>query len=118
MLISRLISNGEERPRAYIVNQPGASVTPDDAAKFMQTKVSRAKHLTGGVKVVDAISKNPVRIRPFYLLIPFSLGDPHSFQNTASSDLASTQSGKILRRLYREQAAREVGDSSVKESRL
>ena len=32
---------------------------PKEIAKFMETKVTKHKWLTGGVKVVDEIKKNP-----------------------------------------------------------
>lgn len=55
-----MIRNGEEHPRAYCVKALGRDISEQDVAKWMETKVSKNKRLTGGVKFVDAISKNPV----------------------------------------------------------
>lgn len=57
-----IASDGEELPRAYIVKAPGQDITPDAVVKYMEAKVSKHKHLTGGVKLVDAIMKNPVSL--------------------------------------------------------
>jgi len=76
-------------------------MTPEAVAKWIAPKVSRHKRLTGGVKFVDAISKNPVSL---------SLN-----KQICTNKL---QSGKILRRLYRDIAKEEVGDKEAKESRL
>ncbi|KAI9723811.1 MAG: hypothetical protein M1828_004061 [Chrysothrix sp. TS-e1954] len=73
--------DGEELPRAYCVKSPGQDITPEEIIKFMEKKVARHKRLAGGVRLVEAIAKNP--------------------------------SGKILRKLYREQAAKEVSGSQL-----
>jgi 4-coumarate--CoA ligase len=52
--------SGEELPRAYVVLIQGGKATEDDIARFMDGKVSRNKRLTGGVKFVEIIPKNPV----------------------------------------------------------
>jgi hypothetical protein len=50
----------DEDPRAYIVlRQPGA-VSEDEIVHFVASKVAKVKRLTGGVKFVQAIPKNPV----------------------------------------------------------
>lgn len=77
---------GEEAPRAYIVLNKGEKATAKEIAEFMKTRVNRSKWLTGGIRFVDAIPKNP--------------------------------SGKILRKILRDQAEAEVGDSDARESRL
>lgn len=53
--------NDDEYPRAYVVVAPGASVSVDDIAQFVNNKVSTIKRLTGGVVFTDAIPKAPVR---------------------------------------------------------
>lgn len=54
--------NGEEAPRAYIVPTQGANARADDIVTFLNSKVSKAKRLSGGVKFVDQIPKNPVSL--------------------------------------------------------
>jgi len=54
-----VIIAGEELPRAYIVLQEGASVTPKEVAGWLSEKVSRHKRLVGGVVITDTIPKNP-----------------------------------------------------------
>lgn len=51
--------NGDEQPRAYVMARPGTKAEPKEIAKYMETKVTRHKWLTGGVKIVDEIKKNP-----------------------------------------------------------
>ena len=51
---------GEEVPRAYLVKSEGARVTESEVAKWMESRVSRHKRLTGGVVFVDVVPKNPV----------------------------------------------------------
>ena len=46
-------------PRAYIVLKEGKKATGDEIVKFMDKKVSRTKRITGGVKFVQSIPKNP-----------------------------------------------------------
>lgn len=54
----------EEHPRAYIVLAQGKKATEKDIQEFMKQHVTRTKWLTGGVRFVQAIPKNPVsRIR-------------------------------------------------------
>lgn len=75
-----------ERPRAYLVKNPGSDVTTEDIMKYMTKSVAKYKQLTGGIVWVDAIPKNP--------------------------------SGKILRKLLRERAAKEVIDSGDHKAKL
>jgi len=51
--------DGDERPKAYCVKQPGAKVTEQDVIDFVKDKVIHYKRLNGGVEFVDAIPKNP-----------------------------------------------------------
>lgn len=54
---------GEEVPRAYVVRREGEeSVTEEGVREWMEGKVSRGKWLVGGVRFVEAIPKNPVRL--------------------------------------------------------
>lgn len=52
-------SNNDEQPRAYIVLKQGHTATADDIVRFMDGKVSAIKRITGGVRFVDVIPKNP-----------------------------------------------------------
>lgn len=54
-----MISNNDERPRAYIVLKPGQTATGQDMAAFVDGKVSAIKRITGGVVFLEAIPKNP-----------------------------------------------------------
>ncbi|KAK8162184.1 putative 4-coumarate-CoA ligase [Phyllosticta citrichinensis] len=49
----------EEQPRAYVVRSPGTNASADDVAQFIAQRVARHKRLTGGVRFVEAIPKNP-----------------------------------------------------------
>ncbi|KPI38339.1 putative acyl-coenzyme A synthetase [Cyphellophora attinorum] len=49
----------DEAPRGYVVLQSGAKVSEEDIQKFVADKVARHKRLTGGVKFVDEVPKNP-----------------------------------------------------------
>ncbi|MCJ1472644.1 hypothetical protein MMC13_001293 [Lambiella insularis] len=51
--------NGEEYPRAYVVLSPGKEATEDDIVGFIAKRVSKTKRITGGVRYIDAIPKNP-----------------------------------------------------------
>ncbi|KAK5189209.1 hypothetical protein LTR92_010841 [Exophiala xenobiotica] len=53
--------DGDEKPRAFIVRQPGvgAALTEDEVKRFVEGKVVRYKRLAGGVEFVEAIPKNP-----------------------------------------------------------
>lgn len=51
---------GEECPRAYIVVKNSEGASADSITKYMESKVSRHKYLTGGIVFVEAIPKNPV----------------------------------------------------------
>lgn len=48
----------EEQPRAYVVRS-SPSATEDDLLAFIAQRVARHKRLTGGVRFVEAIPKNP-----------------------------------------------------------
>lgn len=50
----------EEHPRAYIVLAQGKTATEKDIQNFMKLHVTRTKWLTGGVRFVQSIPKNPV----------------------------------------------------------
>lgn len=52
-------SNGDERPRAYVVSKPGQSATAHDIVRFLDGKVTATKRITGGVVFLEAIPKNP-----------------------------------------------------------
>ena len=65
----------DELPRAYIVRRAGQQVSENDIVAFIEQRVSRFKQITGGVRFIDAIPKNP--------------------------------SGKILRKILRENAKEE-----------
>ena len=51
--------DGDEAPRAYIVRTAGADASGAAIADFLAGKVTRYKRLTGGVRFLDAIPKNP-----------------------------------------------------------
>lgn len=68
-----------EYPRAYVVRRPGGQdtgPTEDEIQRYVLERLARYKALTGGVKFVESIARNP--------------------------------SGKILKRLLREEAKEEV----------
>ncbi|KAJ6119159.1 AMP-dependent synthetase/ligase [Penicillium sp. IBT 18751x] len=73
-----------EFPRAYVVRRrrEGPAPTEKEIQKYVQERLARYKALTGGVKFVGAIAKNP--------------------------------SGKILKRVLREDAKREVEAGLIK----
>ncbi|KAJ5542743.1 hypothetical protein N7535_005167 [Penicillium sp. DV-2018c] len=74
-----------EYPRAYVVRRPGQEgekLTEVEVQQFVLTQLSKYKALTGGVKFVDSIARNP--------------------------------SGKILKRLLREDAKKEIADGVLK----
>ncbi|XP_023935914.2 uncharacterized protein LOC112044328 [Bicyclus anynana] len=48
-----------ELPVAFVVPQPGRSLTAQQIQDYVASKVSPAKHLRGGVIFVDEIPKNP-----------------------------------------------------------
>ncbi|CAI0641370.1 unnamed protein product [Colletotrichum noveboracense] len=73
--------NGEEFPRAYVVQSPGTNTSGEEIAKWLEERVAKHKRLRGGVAFTDVIPKNP--------------------------------SGKILRKILREQAKKEVGDEPL-----
>ncbi|XP_052743141.1 uncharacterized protein LOC112053001 [Bicyclus anynana] len=48
-----------EVPRAFVVLQPGSSLTEEEIKAFIATKLSNPKHIRGGVKFVAEIPKTP-----------------------------------------------------------
>lgn len=50
----------EEHPRAYVVLSQGKRATEKEIQDWLAQHVTRHKWLTGGVKFVDMIPKNPV----------------------------------------------------------
>ena len=54
-----MISQGDEAPRAYVVLVKGEKASAEDIAAFISKRVSPIKRLTGGVRFVDLIPKNP-----------------------------------------------------------
>ena len=50
----------DERPRAYIVPKGDQPITESDVHKYMNERVAKIKRLTGGVRFVKVIPKNPV----------------------------------------------------------
>ncbi|CEJ61952.1 hypothetical protein PMG11_10468 [Penicillium brasilianum] len=74
-----------EYPRAYVVRRPGSQgqkLTEEEVQKYVLTRLARFKALTGGVKFVGSIARNP--------------------------------SGKILKRVIREEAKREIEAGQIK----
>jgi 4-coumarate--CoA ligase len=51
----------DEHPRAYVVLKEGAKATEKEIQDWLSKLVTRTKRLTGGVRFVPAIPKNPVR---------------------------------------------------------
>ena len=66
----------DEKPRAYVVRQPGSQLTEEDVKKMITENLASYKTLTGGVVFLPEVPKSP--------------------------------SGKILKRLLRDEAAKEV----------
>lgn len=48
-----------ELPLAFVVKQPGVTLTEDEVIKFVENLTSHAKRLHGGVRFIDEIPKNP-----------------------------------------------------------
>jgi acyl-CoA synthetase (AMP-forming)/AMP-acid ligase II len=48
-----------ELPLAFVVKQPGATLTEGEVKKFIEENASKPKWLRGGVKFIDQIPKNP-----------------------------------------------------------
>jgi acyl-coenzyme A synthetase/AMP-(fatty) acid ligase len=53
-------ASDDEDPCAYIVLRQAGAVSEDEIVQFVASKVAKVKRLTGGVKFVLAIPKNPV----------------------------------------------------------
>ncbi|QDS76024.1 hypothetical protein FKW77_005002 [Venturia effusa] len=79
-------SQNEEMPRAYVVLSEGKKATEIEIQKWMEQHVTRHKYLTGGVRFVNAIPKNP--------------------------------SGKILRKVLRDEAKAETVKEDTAKARL
>lgn len=78
-------SANTEFPRAYVVRRPGNAgekLTEQDVQEYVLERLARFKALTGGVKFVGSIAKNP--------------------------------SGKILKRVLREDAKKEIETGAIK----
>lgn len=76
---------GTEFPRAYVVRRQqgqGTGPTEEEVQRYVLERLARYKSLTGGVKFVGSIARNP--------------------------------SGKILKRVLREEAKREIEDGLIK----
>jgi len=66
----------DEHPRAYVVLKPGAKTTDQEIMAWMNKLVTKTKRLTGGVRFVDVIPKNPVspqETKPCYHCICLAL---------------------------------------------
>lgn len=50
---------GEERPRAFVVRQPGSKLDEEGVKKVIASQLASYKRLTGGVTFVDEIPKSP-----------------------------------------------------------
>ncbi|PWW80199.1 acetyl-CoA synthetase-like protein [Tuber magnatum] len=48
----------DERPRAYIVAKPGATVTADEIREWVKKRAIRYKWITGGVVLIPAVPRN------------------------------------------------------------
>ncbi|XP_041981610.1 4-coumarate--CoA ligase 1-like [Aricia agestis] len=48
-----------EVPRAFVVPQPGVTLTERGVQDFVAERLSNPKHLRGGVKFIDSIPRNP-----------------------------------------------------------
>lgn len=48
-----------ELPYAFVVKQPGVTLTEQEVEDFIKVNASNAKWLRGGVKFIEAIPKNP-----------------------------------------------------------
>lgn len=58
-VIGVLGAGGEELPRAYVTLNGEKKATEEEIVAWVAERVARHKRLTGGVKFVDAIPKNP-----------------------------------------------------------
>jgi 4-coumarate--CoA ligase len=52
-------SAGDERPRAYVVPVANSGLTEDDVTRWVSERCTEYKWITGGVKFVAEIPKNP-----------------------------------------------------------
>jgi acyl-coenzyme A synthetase/AMP-(fatty) acid ligase len=96
-------SEHDEQPLAYVVLKEGHKATEKEIQDFMSKQVTRSKWLTGGVRFVDMIPKNPVSgCTSTYMLVALQLTTRRK------------QSGKILRKVLRDRAKAEMEDSRVR----
>lgn len=51
--------DGDEKPKAFCVKQPGAKVSEQEICDFVKDKVVHYKRLAAGCEFVEAIPKNP-----------------------------------------------------------
>ncbi|CRL01456.1 CLUMA_CG014231, isoform A [Clunio marinus] len=51
-----------ELPFAFVVKQPGETLTEQEVIDFVAENASKAKWLRGGAKFIDAIPKNPISL--------------------------------------------------------
>lgn len=49
----------DEKPRAYIVKQPGSKLTEDEVKKLISDNLASYKQLTGGVVFLSEVPKSP-----------------------------------------------------------
>jgi acyl-CoA synthetase (AMP-forming)/AMP-acid ligase II len=106
---------GEERPRAYVVRRPGSAITEEEVKRVVSRKLVAYKQLTGGVVFLDKIPKSAVSYFSSFLasLFLFHGQAPNLARFVFSSvELADgggrEQSGKILKRVLREEAEKEL----------
>lgn len=52
--------DGDEGPRAYVVPNEGAELTPEDILSFVATHMPAQKRLSGGVKLVSKLPRTEV----------------------------------------------------------
>lgn len=52
----------EEYPRAYVVPKEGQKVDEKEIQTWLESKVAHYKRLTGGVRELDAVPRNPVSL--------------------------------------------------------
>jgi acyl-coenzyme A synthetase/AMP-(fatty) acid ligase len=50
---------GEEKPRAFVVRQPNATIDAEGVKKLIADKLASYKRITGGVTFVSEIPKSP-----------------------------------------------------------
>ncbi|KAF4981599.1 hypothetical protein FZEAL_2611 [Fusarium zealandicum] len=111
-----VVIDGEELPRGYVVKTPsGKDTTENDIVEWLAKRVIWYKRLKGGVVFVDAIPKVPVSLdHPLISSQP-----PYIHHMLPSYKLTIIlQSGKILRKVLRERAQREVSSDREVRAKL